>query len=87
MRTGATDTPARNYARGSPVPPGVRGPSLSHLRHVYSTPPRRVTYAGLYILQQSSIAWSSAEAAAGSALCLAFIAAVITAWCALRAST
>lgn len=41
----------------------------------------------MYILTKSATAWSSASAPATSTVCFAFIAACITAWCDLSAST
>jgi hypothetical protein len=52
-------------------------------RAVPPLPSRHLTY----ILAKSATAWSSASAPATSTVCFAFIAACITAWCALSAST
>lgn len=45
------------------------------------------SYSLMYILDMSPKAWSKASHAAGSMVCLAFMAACMTAWWALRAST
>ena len=45
------------------------------------------SYSLMYILDMSDKAWSKASHAAGSMDCSAFMAACMTAWCALRAST
>merc|ERR1711990_799449 len=53
----------------------------------WSTHRPQYSQALMYILEKSATAASRASAAAGSTFCLAFIAQIITAWWALRAST